>query len=122
MLWRNNSTGDTGYSDVHNSVFHSLGGSPTAYSVVGDGDFNGDEFADVLWRNNPTGDTGYSDNHNGAFHSMGGSPTSYSVVGVGDFNGDNFTTSCGETTRPATPVTPIPQRRLPLHRRLIDIL
>jgi uncharacterized delta-60 repeat protein len=90
ILWRNNSTGDTGYSDIHNNAFQSLGGSPTANSVVGTGDFNGDHFSDVLWRNTSTGDTGYTDIHNGVFHSLGGSPTTYSVVGAGDFNGDNF--------------------------------
>jgi uncharacterized delta-60 repeat protein len=90
ILWRNNSTGDTGYADVHNAAFHGLGGSPTAYSVVGTGDFNGDGFSDILWRNNSSGDTGYADIHNAAFQSLGGSPTAYSVAGTGDFNGDGF--------------------------------
>jgi hypothetical protein len=90
ILFRNNSTGDTGYTDIHNNVFHSLGGSPTAYSVVGAGDLNGDGFNDILFRNNSTGDTGYTDIHNNVFNSLGGSPTAYSVVGVGNFNGDNF--------------------------------
>jgi hypothetical protein len=90
ILFRNNSTGDTGYTDIHNNVFNSLGGSPTALSVVGAGDLNGDGFNDILFRNNSTGDTGYTDIHNNVFNSLGGSPTAYSVVGVGDFNGDNF--------------------------------
>jgi glucose/arabinose dehydrogenase len=90
ILWRNNSTGDTGYSDIHNGVFHDLGGSPTTYNVAGAGDFNGDGFSDILWRNNSTGDTGYSDVHNGVFQSLGGSTTAYGVAGVGDFNGDSF--------------------------------
>jgi hypothetical protein len=90
ILFRNNSTGDTGYTDIHNNVFHSLGGSPTAYSVVGLGDYNGDGFSDILFRNNPTGDTGYTDVHNNVFHSLSGSPVAYSVVGSGDYNGDNF--------------------------------
>jgi hypothetical protein len=90
ILFRNNSTGDTGYTDVHNNVFHSLGGSPTAYSVVGSGDYNGDGFSDILLRNNSTGDTGYTDLHNNVFQSLGGSPVAYSVVGSGDYNGDGF--------------------------------
>jgi hypothetical protein len=60
--------------------FHSLGGSPAAYSVVGSGDYNGDGFSDILFRNNSTGDTGYTDVHNNVFHSLGGSPADYLVV------------------------------------------
>jgi uncharacterized delta-60 repeat protein len=90
ILFRNNSTGDTGYTDIHNNVFHSLGGSPVAYSVVGASDYNGDGFSDVLFRNNATGDTGYTDLHNNVFHSLGGSPVAYGVVGSGDYNGDGF--------------------------------
>jgi Ca2+-binding RTX toxin-like protein/methionine-rich copper-binding protein CopC len=90
ILFRNNSTGDTGYTDIHNNVFHSLGGSPVAWSVVGLGDYNGDSFSDTLFRNNSTGDTGYTDIHNNVFHSLGGSPAAWSVVGSGDYNGDNF--------------------------------
>jgi uncharacterized delta-60 repeat protein len=90
ILLRDNSTGDIGYTDVHNDVFHSLGGSPTAWSVVGAGDYNGDSFADILLRNNSTGDTGYTDLHNNVFNSLGGSPAAYSVVGSGDYNGDSF--------------------------------
>jgi hypothetical protein len=90
ILFRNNSTGDTGYTDIHNNVFHSLGGSPAAWSVVGSGDYNGDTFSDILFRDNSTGDTGFTDLHNNVFHSLGGSPASSSVVGSGDYNGDTF--------------------------------
>src|SRR5207253_1289404 len=79
ILWRDGSTGDTGYSDIQGNAFHSLGGSSVAESVVGVGDFNGDGFSDILWRNNSTGDTGYSDIHGNAFHSLGGSSPAYSV-------------------------------------------
>jgi Ca2+-binding RTX toxin-like protein len=90
ILFRNNSTGDTGYTDIHNNVFHNLGGSPVAWSVVGAGDYNGDSFSDILFRNNATGDTGYTDIHNNVFHSLGGSPVAWAVVGSGDYNGDTF--------------------------------
>jgi hypothetical protein len=90
ILFRNNSTGDTGYTDVHHNTFVSLGGSPAAWSVVGAGDYNGDNFSDMLFRNNSTGDTGYTDIHNNVFVSLGGSPAAQSVVGSGDYNGDNF--------------------------------
>jgi uncharacterized delta-60 repeat protein len=90
ILFRNNSTGDTGYTDLHNNVFHSLGGSPVAWTVVGSGDYNGDNFSDILFRNNSTGDTGYTDLHNNVFHSLGGSPAAFSVAGSGDYNGDSF--------------------------------
>src|SRR5262249_5954816 len=90
ILWHNNSTGDTGYTDLNHGQFVSLGSSPANYSVAGTGDFNGDGNVDILWRNNATGDTGYSDIHNNQFVSLGGSPVSQSVVGVADFNGDGF--------------------------------
>jgi hypothetical protein len=90
ILFRNNSSGDTGYTDIHNNAFHSLGGSPAAWSVVGAGDYNGDSFSDILFRNNSTGDTGYTDLHNNVFNSLGGSPAAWSVVGSGDYNGDIF--------------------------------
>jgi hypothetical protein len=92
VLWRNNSTGDTGYTDLHaGNAWHGLGASSTAYNVVGVGDFNGDGFSDILYRNAASGDTGYSDLHNAnAWHGLGAASTAYSVVGVGDFNGDGF--------------------------------
>ena len=37
VLWRNNSSGDTGYTDFHaGNAWHGLGASSTAYNVVGD--------------------------------------------------------------------------------------
>ena len=92
VLWRDNSSGDTGYTDFHaGDAWHGLGASSTAYNVVGTGDFNGDGFSDALWRDNSSGDTGYTDFHGGnAWHGLGVSSTDYSVVGTGDFNGDGF--------------------------------
>jgi hypothetical protein len=89
ILWRNNSSGGIGYTDLHSGAWHSLGTSSTAYRVAGTGDFNGDGYSDILWRNDSSGDTGYSDLHTSGWHSLGVS-TAYSVVGAGDFNGDGF--------------------------------
>jgi hypothetical protein len=91
VLWRNNSSGDTGYTDFHaGNAWHGLGASSTAYGIVGTGDFNGDGFADILYRNGASGDTGYSDQHGNAWHGLGAASTAYSIVGTGDFNGDGF--------------------------------
>jgi hypothetical protein len=95
ILFRNSSTGDTGYTDLHNNVFHSLGGSPAAWSVARAGDYNGDNFSDILFRNSSTGDTGYTDLHNNVFHSLGGSRAAWNVVGSGDYNGDSFSDILG---------------------------
>jgi hypothetical protein len=90
VLWRNASNGAWAWSDIQaGNVWHDLGGSSTAYNVVGVGDFNGDGYSDVLWRNNSNGAWGWSDIHNNlAWHDLGGSLSAYGVVGVGDFNGD----------------------------------
>jgi hypothetical protein len=92
ILWRNNSSGDTGYTDFHaGNAWHGLGASSAAYNVVGVGDFNGDGFSDVLWRNNSSGDTGYTDFHAGnVWHGLGASSAAYRIVATGDFNGDGF--------------------------------
>ena len=90
ILWRNNSTGDTGFSDLHNNGFRSLGGSSAAYSVVGVGDFNGDSFSDILWRNNSTGDTGFYEITT-ALPQLRRLLDRLYRVGVADFNGDGFT-------------------------------
>ena len=98
ILWRNPTTGVTGYYQMSaGGVFqgwHDIGGSSTAYAIVGTGDFNGDGVSDILWRDNSTGVTGYYQmNSSGnlvGWHDIGGSSTSYSIKGVGDFNGDGI--------------------------------
>jgi hypothetical protein len=58
--------------------WHDIGGSSTAYSVVGIGDYNGDNVSDILFRNSATGDTGFYEIINGAlqgWHDIGGSST-----------------------------------------------
>ncbi|MGY4171593.1 beta strand repeat-containing protein [Bradyrhizobium sp. USDA 4529] len=98
VLFRDDSTGDTGFYQLNNDGsfggWHDIAGSSTAYSVVGVGHFNGNGVSDVLFRNNTTGDTGfYQMNSNGTFqgwHDIAGSSKAYSVVGVGDFNSDGI--------------------------------
>jgi Bacterial pre-peptidase C-terminal domain len=91
-LFRNNATGDFGYTDVHHdSEWHLIGPSTVSYHIAGVSDFNRDGFADVLFRDDGTGDFGYTDVHNNsAWHDIGPSTTSYIVAGVADFNNDGF--------------------------------
>jgi hypothetical protein len=94
VLFRNNSSGDTGFFGISsgaNAGWSDIGASSTAYGVVGTGDFNGTGTDDILYRNNTTGDTGFYAISNGAntgWHDIGASSTAYVVVGVGDFNGN----------------------------------
>ena len=92
ILWRNASSGDTGYWAVTSNaaVWHDLGAASTAYSVVGVGDLNGDGASDIVWRNAANGDTGsWILNGSGySWNDYGLSGTSYNVAGVGDLNGD----------------------------------
>src|ERR1700722_10527674 len=94
ILFRNNTTGDTGFYTktlVNPWTWVDIGASSTAYSVVGVGDFNGDGTSDILYRNNTNGDTGFYAIVNGAitgWHDIGASSTAYSVVAVGDYNSD----------------------------------
>jgi len=66
---------------------------PTAWQIVGTGDFNGDGRDDILWRHTDgtlsnwlaTANGGYVANDANAAVVV---PTSWNVVGTGDFNGD----------------------------------
>jgi hypothetical protein len=99
ILYRDNATGDTGFYQMLNSAdsafenpgWEDIGGTSTAYSVVGIGDFNDDGNSDILFRDNATGDTGFYTKtiaNPWTWVDVGASSTAYSVVGVGDFNGD----------------------------------
>jgi hypothetical protein len=68
ILYRDNTTGDTGVYEIVNGVnvgWIDIGGSSTAYSVVGVGDFTGDGTDDILFRDDTTGDTGFYEMSNG---------------------------------------------------------
>jgi hypothetical protein len=86
ILFRNNSTGDTGFYQMVNGVmtgWTDLGVSSTAYSVVGVGDYLGNGTDDILLRNNTTGDTGFyaiSNGVNTGWHDIGSSSTAYHVA------------------------------------------
>src|SRR5262249_5997086 len=70
----------------------SLGTVPTDWGIVGQRDFNGDGFADILWRNGNTGEAVIW-LLNGTNVIGGGSigvvPFGWFVHATGDFNGDN---------------------------------
>jgi hypothetical protein len=100
-FWNKN-TGDIGFFNTNSSPntptkaaapspsWVDIGGSSTAYSVVGLGDFYDVGTDDILFRNNATGDTGFYQINNGAlagWQDVGASSTAYSVVGTGDFYG-----------------------------------
>jgi hypothetical protein len=93
ILFRNDTTGDTGFYAINNGAntgWNDVGASSTAYGVVGAGDFYGNGTSDILYRNNSNGDTGFYQISNGAnvgWQDIGMSSTAYIVVGVGDFTG-----------------------------------
>jgi hypothetical protein len=82
VLWRNDSTGAWGWSDIHNNLaWHDLGPSATAWKVASVGDYNGDGAGDALWRNDSTGAWAWQDiNNNLAWHDLGPSSTAYKIV------------------------------------------
>ena len=94
VLYRNDSTGDTGVYAISNGAntgWHDVGASSTAYSIVGTGDFYGNGTEDILYRSGSSGDTGFyaiTNAVNNGWQDIGASSTAYNVVGVGDFFGN----------------------------------
>jgi len=66
---------------------------PGSWNIVGVGDFNGDDFSDILFREEGSGTTAVWEMNGTALASAifePGVPTDWHVVGTGDFNGDNI--------------------------------
>jgi hypothetical protein len=105
LLWRD-TNGSTAVwvmdgSSIIGSGYLNVGGRIVApdssWSVVGMGDFNGDNYSDLIWRNAVTGELAEwqlhsSDIVGSADLNSGGvairPDASWSIAGVGDFNGD----------------------------------
>ena len=105
LLWRD-TNGSTAVwvmdgSSIIGSGYLNVGGRIVApdssWSVVGMGDFNGDNYSDLIWRNTVTGELAEwqlhsSDIVGSADLNSGGvairPDASWSIAGVGDFNGD----------------------------------
>ncbi len=68
---------------------------PTAWKIMGTGDFNNDGFADVLWRNDNVQLSQWLGSANGRLIDNGVNvnqfvPNAWKIAGTGDFNGDGF--------------------------------
>jgi hypothetical protein len=98
ILWRNSQTGDLAIWFMENNEGQlqvlstvDLGAVALNWLVVGTGDFNGDDTADILWRNSSNGELAIWLMSNGQMSSSANIarvPLTWSVAEVGDFNGD----------------------------------
>jgi hypothetical protein len=94
MLWQNTSTGERSMWLMNGTTYSSaviLPQVPTAWSIAGSGDFNGDANADILWQNTSTGERSIwfmSGNTYASAALLPQVPTAWSIAGVGDFNSD----------------------------------
>jgi len=98
IVWRNDNGSFTDWLGQPSGGFVSNDANawnsvPTAWQVVGTGDFNGDGRDDLIWRNENGSFTEWLGQKSGGFTSNDANawndvPTSWQVVGTGDFNGD----------------------------------
>jgi hypothetical protein len=98
ILWRNTTTGTItdflaneigGFTDNYAKAAVQV---PTAWTVAGTGDFNGDGLTDILWRNGTTV-TDWLGNPSGGFTANWANfhanvPTNWHLSATGDYNGD----------------------------------
>jgi hypothetical protein len=98
IVWHNTTNGQVVAWFVNGNSATTIGGGTLGYvaspwAIVGQRDFNGDGFSDILWRNGSTGQAVIW-LLNGTSVIGGGSPgtvtADWSVAGTGDFNGDGF--------------------------------
>jgi hypothetical protein len=100
ILWRDSGTGQiTDWLATTNGGFTQNSSNfsqtvATNWTVVGNGDFNGDGHSDILWRDSSTGQiTDWLGTANGGFTQNSSNfsqtvATNWHVVSIGDFNGD----------------------------------
>ena len=94
IVWRDNANGDVGYwrmNGGHVQAWVDLGGSGTAYQIIGTGNLNGGGTADILWFDAANGDTGYWRMNSGSIQAwvdLGSAPSGYQVIGAADLGGD----------------------------------
>jgi hypothetical protein len=93
ILWRNNTNGGNVMWLMNGAAITSslgLGNVTTDWSIVGQRDFNGDGFVDIVWRNSNGGvamwlmDGGIITSSLG----VGNVPSNWVIAGTGDFNSD----------------------------------
>ncbi|MBV1691747.1 VCBS repeat-containing protein [Novosphingobium sp. G106] len=101
LIWRNDNGSFTEWLGQKSGGFTSNDANawntvPTAWHVVGTGDFNGDGRDDIVWRNDNGAFTEWLGQSSGGFASNDANawavlPASWKVAGTGDYNGDGRT-------------------------------
>jgi hypothetical protein len=100
ILWRSDSGTLTNWLSTATGAFDTNGANfwitvPSAWKIVGVGDYNGDGRDDILWRNTDGTITDWLASPNGsaapnAANLWTAVPNDWKVVGTGDFNGDGL--------------------------------
>ena len=93
VLWRNTNGGIAMWlmSSATISSSQGVGSVPMNWQIVGQRDFNGDGFADILWRDSTGGGVAMWLMNGATVNSslgIGNVPTNWGLVGTGDFDGD----------------------------------